>query len=191
MSKKRFVQAVVVRSLPPPDKRQACLEYAIELWNWLCLSGYGADQPSQPRESKNWIDLLSHHQRTAFDAFWAAFDYKRDRNNAAMRWHQLGELSREQYQEIITAAKQEAVKPVPPGQSRKMAQGWLFEMRWLDYSKAPIDDDKRRTMELNRLHNDLLGLRSLYSASKTPQLLEQIKKIESVISERKHHATSK
>ncbi|MDI1278058.1 hypothetical protein [Methylobacter sp.] len=184
MSKKRFVQNVIARSLPRPEKRQAALAYALELWEWLCKEGYGADQPSQPRESKNWIELLSQHQRKAFDAFWAAFDLKRDRNNAAMRWYQLGELSRDEYQEIITAARQEAGKPIPPGQSRKMAQGWLFEMRWLDYSKAPIDDSKRLVMELNRLRNELIGLESLYKASKTPELLTQITKLKAQIKEK-------
>lgn len=184
MSKKRFIQNVFSRCVPTPDKRQDCLEFAESLWAYLCQKGYGADQASQPRESKNWIALLSQHQRQAFDAFWTAFDYKRDRNNAAMRWHQLGELSREQYQEIITAARQEAGKLVPPGQSRKMAQGWLFEMRWLDYSKAPIDDSKRLVMELNRLRNDLAGLESLYQASQTPELLTQITKLKTQIKEK-------
>jgi hypothetical protein len=185
MSKKRFIQNVIARSLPTPDKRQAALEYAEGLWAWLSQKGYGADQAGQPRESKNWINLLSQHQRKAFDAFWTAFDYKRDRNNAAMRWHQLGELSRDEYQQIITAARQAAGTPVPPGQSRKMAQGWLFEMRWLDYSKAPIDDGKRRVMELNRLHNDLVGLESLYAAGKEPAVLEQINKLKNKINEKK------
>jgi hypothetical protein len=181
MSKKRFIQAVIARCLPGPDKRQAALDYAEDLWDWLGQKGYGADQPSTPRDTKRWTAELTRRQQLAFEAFWEAFNYKKGLQRAAMRWAQLGELSKDEHQVIIDAAKQEAQRSLPPGQVRKMAEGWLFERRWEDYAKPPVDPGKQRVLELNRLRNELTGLTSLYNTSQEPSLKAQIDKLEQQI----------
>ncbi|MCL7422529.1 MAG: hypothetical protein M8364_16685 [Methylobacter sp.] len=181
MSKKRFIQTVIARCLPSPDKRQAALDYAEDLWEWLTQTGYGADQPSTPREARRWSDQFTPRQQQSFKAFWDAFSYKKGLQRAAMRWAQLGELSQDEYRAIIDAAKQEAQRPVPPGQARKMAEGWLFERRWEDHAKPAADPAKQRALELNRLRNELVGLNGLYSTSREPSLLLQIEKIEQQI----------
>jgi len=181
MSKKRFIQAVIARCLPSPDKRQAALDYAEDLWDWLTKTGYGADQPATPRETKRWSDEFTHRQALAFKAFWEAFAYKKGSNRAAMRWVQLGELSKDEYQAIIDAAKQEAQRPLPPGQVRKMAEGWLFERRWEDHARPQADPSRQLALELNRLMNELAGLNSLYNTSKEPALKGQIKRLEQQI----------
>lgn len=174
MSKKRFIQSVMARSLPTQDKRQAALAYAEGLWDWLCKQGYGADQPAQPRAAKNWLAELSGEQAAAFRRFWTAYNYKRGVQRAAMRWQQLGDMTAGQYQAIIDAAAKEAGKQLPPGQARKMAEGWLFERRWEDAAKAPADKGRERMAEINALHNDIIGLTRLYELSKDPGLKAQI-----------------
>jgi len=177
MSKKRFIQSVVVRRLPPLAELQNTIRYAEQAWDELSQRGYGADQPGQPREMRNWYAELAPAQKAGFDAFWKAFDLKKDRNGAAMRWTQLcqrGYITPEQYQAVTDAAAQEAQRPLTQGQVRKMAQGWLYEMRWLDYSKAPVDDSKRKRMEHNRLVNEIAALNSLYQAGKDPKIKQQL-----------------
>ncbi|MDP1664109.1 MAG: hypothetical protein Q8L79_03205 [Methylobacter sp.] len=181
MSKKRFVQTVVARSLPPPDKRQACLDYALDLYDWLTGKGYGDDKPSQPRDGKDWYTKLDERQRRWFDGFWVMFDYKKDRDGAAMRWSQLGKLSDAEYQQIIDAAKSEAKRELPQGQARKMAQGWLHEKRYLDFTPTKTAAKSMQNHVLTRLLNDLNGVKRLYETSKDEALLPQIGKLEAAV----------
>lgn len=181
MSKKRFVQAVVARSLPTPDKRQSCLDYALDLYDWLTSKGYGDDKPSQPRDGKDWHTRLDERQRRWFDGFWLAFQLKNGRNEAAMRWSQLGKLSDAEYQQIIDAAAKEAKRELPQGQARKMAQGWLQEKRYLDFTPTKTAAKSLQNHVLTRLQNDLLGIRKLYDSSKDQALLPQIEKLEAAV----------
>ena len=181
MSKKRFVQAVFARSLPGVDKRHDALNYALELWQWLTEQGYGDDKPSQPRDSKDWYLSLDDRQKPWFDAFWQAFDFKKGRDEAAMRWSQLGKVSDAEYQQIIDAAAKEAKRELPQGQGRKMAQGWLFEKRYLDFTPTKTAAKSLQNHVLTRLQNDLIGVRRLYEKSKDEALLPQIAKLEEAI----------
>lgn len=181
MSKKRFVQAVVARSLPTPDKRQACLDYALDLYDWLTGKGYGDDKPSQPREGKDWYTKLDGRQKRWFDGFWVAFQLKAGRNEAAMRWSQLGSLSDAEYQQIIDAAAKEAKRERPEGQARKNAQGWLHAKRYLDFTPTKTAALSLQNHVLTRLVNDLNGVKRLYETSKDEALLPQIEKLEAAV----------
>ncbi len=181
MSKKRFVHAVMARSLPPPDKRQACLDYALELYDWLTGKGYGDDKPSQPRDGKDWYTRLDERQKRWFDGFWLAFQLKNGRNEAAMRWSQLGNLSDAEYQQIIDAAAKEAKRELPQGQARKMAQGWLHEKRYLDFTPTKTAAKSLQNHALNNLVNQLNGVKRLYETSQDEALLPQIGKLEAAV----------
>ena len=181
MSRKRFVQAVIARSLPAPDKREAALAYALELWAWLTAKGYGDDKPAQPRVSDDWMVKLSARQQRWFSAFWLAFAYKKGKNEAAMRWYQLGELSDADYQQIIDAADKEAKRERPQGQARKEAQGWLHAKRYLDYQATPKHAKTAAELAINSLSNELTQLNKLYAAGNHPALLPQIEKLEAAL----------
>jgi hypothetical protein len=92
MSKRRFIQGVVVRSLPSMAKLPEAVKYAEELWEGLSALGYGSET-REHRVSKDYITDLSERQRVWFLRFWKAFAYTKGKNGAAMRWAQLGELS--------------------------------------------------------------------------------------------------
>lgn len=180
MSKKRFIQAVVVRTLPALDKLAATVDYAETVWDGLTVRGYGADQPTKSRESKDWLAELTAQQRKDFLRFWAAFAYKTGRNQAAKRWGELcqsGKINADTVNEVIEAAAKEAARLLPAGQSRKMAEGWLNDQRWQDFAKAPVDNSQRQRVEHNRLVNELAALESLYQASKAESLAVQIEQI--------------
>jgi hypothetical protein len=183
MSKKRFIQAVIARSLPSTDKRQAALSYAESLWAWLDQQGYGADRTGQPRVSKDWVGEMNERQKRWFNGFWVAFQLKKGRNEAAARWIQLGELSDADYQQIIDAATKESRRQLPPGQARKEAQGWLFEKRYNDYQPTVASKSSLKNNVLVGLNNELLGIKKLYEASKDEALLPQIEKLENAIKE--------
>lgn len=190
-NKKRFIQAVIARSLPTVDKRQAALDYAEELWAWLTQNGYGDTLKGiddKPREGKNWYADLTERQRRWFDAFWLAFNYKKGRNEAAMRWAQLGDKTDAEYQQIIDAADKEAKRERPKDQARKEAQGWLHALRYLDYTPTKTGVNNENNHVLQRLHNELIGLKRLYEAGKDPAVREQVKKLEqALIAARKKH----
>lgn len=182
MSKKRFIQAVIARSLPRGEQRETALAYAENLWGWLSSKGYGdaATDPT-PRESKDWEAELNRKQAHYFEQFWEAFSYKKGRNEAVMRWLQLGDLTDEQYQHIINAAKKEADRPLPPGQVRKMAQGWLNAQRWTDYRPSKKAEQNAQAVALNKLKGDLEHLKRLHAASQNPALLAEINKLDAAI----------
>lgn len=181
MSKKRFVQEVVIRSLPPHGKLAAAIHYAENLWDGLTQHGYGQDEPTTPRQSKHWFNQLNDRQQRQFVAFWKAFAFKKDANGAAMRWGQLGDLSDEEAGLIISAAAKEAQKPLPPGQARKMAQGWLFEKRWLDHKPEPKDARQQKNHVLSHLKNELAAVKRLHEASGDNALKAQIQQLEQAI----------
>ena len=181
MSKKRFIQSVIARSLPTLEKREAALVYAESLWDYLSSQGYGDDKPSQPRDGKDWYQKMDARQKRWFDGFWLAFGLRQGRNEAAMRWSQLGNLSDADYQQIIDAAGKEAKRELPQGQARKMAQGWLHEKRCLDFTPTQTAAKSMQNHVLTRLQNDLLGVRKLYETCKDEALLPQIDKLEAAV----------
>lgn len=181
MSKKRFIQSVVARSLPTTDKLQDAIAYAEHLWDGLTRAGYGDDKAAAPRQSKDWYRDLSERQRRWFDKFWKAFNYKHDRNGAAMRWRQLGELEDAAYEHIIAAAGKEADQQLPAGQSRKMAQGWLFERRFDDYAPDATAAKRQKNDGLRALQAELKHLEKLYAGGRNPALEPQIAKLQQQI----------
>jgi len=183
MSKKRFIQAVIIRSLPELPKLPAAIKYAEDLWDALTRHGYGQPTEGKPQTGKDWYRELSERQRKWFAAFWNAFGHKQGRNEAAMRWYQLGELTDEQYRQIVEAARKEASKQLAPGQVRKMAQGWLFEKRYLDYAPDERVKQGEKNHVLTRLMGELNGIRQLHAASGDEALLTQINKLENEIRE--------
>jgi len=190
MRKVDFIQHVIIRSLPPLDKVAAGVAYAESLWNSISSLGYGAPNqgnPSQPRDitNQNYYKNLSQHQKEWFDKFWKAFNYKHDRNGAAMRFSQLGELTEQEYKTIVDAAKKEAHRTLPHGQSRKMAQGWLAEMRYQDHqlNNSKVSSNNQLQQRFSVLNGELQSVQRLYSYKKTPELAEQISKIEQKLKE--------
>jgi hypothetical protein len=188
MSKRRFIQAVVARSLPQHGKLADAVAYAENLWDGLTQMGYGEQAAAHPRESRDYYDELSPRQQAQFRAFWNAFGLKKGRNGAAMRWGQLGELSDDDARRIIDAAKKEAQKQLPPGQARKEAQGWLFERRWLDHSPEPVAHGQQQNHVLQRLIAELEHVKRLNDQAPNAGLLTQIQKLEKAIEDARAQA---
>lgn len=164
--KVRFIRQTaaffVASHIGRPDADRA-IAWAEALWDKLSARGYGVpDKETKPRESKDYYAELSENQQKWFCAFWQAFAYKQGRNDAAMRWRILGELSDAEYKHIVEAAKVEAARVLPQGQVRKMAQGWLFEQRWKDYEpvKAAIVP-ANKSLLLSNLMADLENARRM------------------------------
>jgi len=174
MNKKQFIQQIVIRTTPALDKVHDAVSYAERLWHSLTEAGYGESKEPKVRESKDWYMALDPRQRSFFDQFWDAFGYKKDRNGAAMRWDQLGALSDQQYNQIIEAAGKEKLRPMPDGQARKMAQGWLFDRRWTDYQPTDGQQWQQKTHILMHLNNEMKSLRKLYQHAPSEALQEQI-----------------
>jgi hypothetical protein len=181
MTKKQFIQQIIIRALPEINNLSATIQYAEQLWDNMACYGYSAEKEAKPREAKDYYQALSDRQRVAFDQFWTAFKYKKDRNGAAMRWLQMGEINAEQYQKIIAAARQEALRPLTAGQSRKMAQGWLFERRYEDFTPDPVNEKKQQNLTLVHLKNELANLENLYQLSPNDAIATQIRILEAKI----------
>ncbi len=180
MSKKRFIQAVIIRSLPEMKKLASAIHYAEFLWDGLNQHGYGADK-KENSEHKDWYEAMSLQQKKSFNQFWQAFQYKQGRNGAAMRWYQLGAMNPQQTQIIINAATKEAQKNLADGQARKMAQGWLHEKRYQDTQPSQTNQKDKKRQHYIRLNNELKGLKSLYEASGDEALLTQIERLEKAV----------
>jgi hypothetical protein len=180
MSKKRFIQAVVIRRLPPHGELTATVQYAENLWEGLTQLGYGAEN-TQPRESRDYYADLNERQKRQFNAFWRAFEFKKNRNGAAMRWMQLGELSDAEFKHILSSATKEAQRQLPPGQARKEAQGWLFDKRWFDF--PPPVDMQQQGHSLQYLIGELEHVKRLHAQAPNEGLLTQIQKLEKAIDE--------
>jgi len=190
MSKKRFVQQVMIRSLPATDKIPEAIGYAESLWDALSAAGYGEAATAKPSETKDWYQGLSPSQKKYFNLFWLAFKYKHGKAGAAMRWAQLGELEEADYKNIVKAAEAEALRQLPQGQSRMMAQGWLSERRYQDYQAPQASKKKRQNSEINTLIGELNGIKILYNQSGTEALAQQIAKLEEAIHDAKKQPIS-
>lgn len=185
MNKAQFIQNVIIRTCPGEEKIHKAIAHGEWLWDELTKAGYGDPKPDQPkpRKSQDWYEALNERQKRFFNAFWQAFALKAGRNEAAERWHQLGELTDTQYQQIIDAAGKEAKRELKPGQVRKYAQGWLFEKRWQDYQAPPQAAKKVVDMAIRKLNADLAHIKKLYEQSQDEALLPQITKLENAIRE--------
>lgn len=178
MTKRQFVQTMITRLAPKLGEFDRAMAYAEGLWERLQAKGYGAPEAAGPRESVDWYGKLAGAAREQFDAFWEAYGHKKDRNGAAMRWHQLGDLPETEAAAIIAAAKADRrqwQETAQTGQVRKMAQGWLHEKRWQDYAApAACARVAMGDAELLGLKHQLAGLRRLYESAPTEALKRQI-----------------
>lgn len=132
---KKFVRAALIAWMPLLDwDYEKAVRYADRAWQRLQAGGYGNKdhKPLAPNPLDNHYKGLTSPQREAFDAFWIAYGHKVGRSRAAMRWAQMGDLTKAQYQVIIDAARADAQRERPEGTTRKMAEGWLSERRWED-----------------------------------------------------------
>lgn len=181
MTKREFVQQYVVRQFDreSPDIDRLVRE-GERLWQRLTERGYGAPQEKGPREHVDWVARLSEQQREWFEQFWSAFKYKSGKQKAAMRWSQINP-DEETARHIIEAAAAEAKRPVPDGQSRKMAEGWLSERRWEDHTptqqETTQNHEQEQRQERQRLQAELTHLENLHARTKgeaADQLWEQI-----------------
>ena len=80
---------------------------------------------------------LNGKRLESFDRFWEAFSYRKDRASAADSWLDIPVLTDVIVEEIISAAKQTALKRpelIKAGRTPQYAQGWLTGRRWEDES---------------------------------------------------------
>lgn len=77
---------------------------------------------------------LTGEKLKAFEKFWACFNFKKGKADAADSWYDIKGLSNNMTNKICRAAEQEAKnrKNLKNGQSPKWAQGWLSSRRWED-----------------------------------------------------------
>jgi len=154
MKKRDFIQQAAIEFMPQTGwKPDTAIAYAERLWERLTEKGYGEQKPGQPRDIPKAYDKLSPVQKTAFDLFWLAFDLKTgSKDRAAMRWLQLGELPKAEYDQIIAAAKRTARerKQAPEGSIPKHADGWLSERRWLNYQTSAAEQQQKQTDDKQR-----------------------------------------
>lgn len=131
--KEKFIRDFVIRKAPETYALNEAIYQAEKIWEGLSERGYG-DKKTAPvkAKDKSHYAALTEEQRVWFDRFWQAFNYKSGKEGAAKEWLRLGKLTPEHYQAIVDAAKRTANTPLPPGITRKMAQGWLSEKRYED-----------------------------------------------------------
>lgn len=193
--RRHFIRAAFLAAKPKREQFSDALGWARDAWDFLTENGEGAPKAHEPRAAgTDWyakLDLKSG-QRDQFDAFWKAYGLKKGKNEAAMRWHQLGPLSGDVYQRILAAAQAEARQwrdNPPPGQTRIYAQGWLQARRWEDHDAlTPALSQGERGPEggrgpdtlVKRAHqfNELAALKQLHAARPDDTLARQIAALE-------------
>ena len=92
-------------------------------------------KPDAPIQRTRKGKILTGKRLEQFEMFWAAFDYRKGKSDAADAWLAIGDLDDDTFQLIIAAAHAEAtLRPGMVQQNRtpKMAQGWLSGRRWED-----------------------------------------------------------
>lgn len=178
MTKRQFIQDMLIRLAPKLEELERAVTYAEDVWDRLQAAGYGSPEPTGPRESVDWYAKLQGAARAQFEAFWEAYGLKKDRNGAAMRWYQLGDMTAAQAERIIQAAKADRkqwTETAQSGQVRKMAQGWLHEQRWKDFEATTTAMRvSHGDAELLGLKHQLAGLRRLYESAPNDALKRQI-----------------
>jgi hypothetical protein len=182
MSRTLFVRAYVVRWCSNPDNADACIDQAEKVWERLSARGHGDKKAAKPRDTVDWYGKLSAYQKEWFDRFWVAFAYKHARHRAAKSWHQLGELPEAEYRRIVEAARQEARRPIPEGQSRKMAEGWLSERRFDDFTSPVSTPTKKEDPRKGQLREQLKALEQLQNYKPTPERKQQIDDLKALMS---------
>ncbi|CAK0765955.1 conserved hypothetical protein [Gammaproteobacteria bacterium] len=182
MNKRDFIQRAAIHYLPVVDQPwnlDRAIHYAERLWERLTERGYGNLNKRGPNPAEeDWYGKLQGESRKHFDAFWRAFNYKHGRNGAAMRWAQI-DPDVEVAKKIIEAARLEAQRPLPNGQVRKFAQGWLSERRWEDcVTPAATDPGISENIRARELMQELAHLRVLHQTHPNERLAAQIAVLE-------------
>lgn len=187
MNKAQFIQEIIIRTCPGLDKLPAAIAHGEQLWQGLSQAGYGDKKPAEPRDIKSDVyNLMDKRQQSWFDKFWRAFKLNSGKQRAAMRWQQLGNLTDNEYQAIVNAAKKEAERD-HGGVTRKYAEGWLSDRRWTDYSPTQTVQNNQQGAEINRLAAELNGIKQLYAYSNDEALLPSITKLENAIKALRPH----
>lgn len=184
-TKRSFIQAIVVRALPPVDKLDSAIQHAERLWEGLTHRGYGAKTAdSKPRDRADWYGRLGADQREGFDRFWKAYDHKHGKNEAAMVWGQIAPEPVE-IPWIIASARIESQNwrnSPPQGQARIYAQGWLTGYRWRDHPQPGAGDDAHkgpsRSVNRSMIISSINALKQLYAQSQNETIAKQIKELE-------------
>lgn len=191
MQKRDFIQAALIEWLPQlawePDQ---ALRYAERAWAVLNERGYGDVKPTGSRDIPKAYDKLAPDQRAAFDIFWVAFGKHGNRDRAAARWTQLGQLPKPEYDSIVEAAKREsdARKKLPENRTGIHADGWLNQRRWLDNDETGVEtaqkQQNRVQQEIRRVAGDLNHAKQMaqqtgekYWQDQVGRLTEQLKQL--------------
>lgn len=197
MQKRDFIQQFMITAMPQLDwDFDKALKYAEKAWFKLSERGYGDPNKQGPRDIPKAYDQLKKHpvMLAAFDLFWAAFDYKAGKDRAAARWLQMGALSKQDYDQLIQAAKREAAqrKNLPEGRAPKMAEGWLTERRWLDSAETATDTAQKqqneRTQQLRQLNQDLAHAKKMADQTGDPYWQAEADKLTQQLREARDHA---
>lgn len=154
MSKTRFVQQVIIRSLPRPERVEAGVRYAEQVYDELTRLGYGAPKQRKARDSVDYYNDLSGHQREWLDKFRGAYGIKyAPRSRTALAWSKLPEHSEALYRKIIDAAKIEATLRTQRETTAPYAELWLNERRYEDLNVSAraraADSNRALKLELN------------------------------------------
>jgi hypothetical protein len=180
MTQTEFVRQYVMRHFDreAPDIDRLVRE-GERLWQRLTERGYGARQDKGPREHVDWYSRLSPDQQALFDRFWAAFNLKRGKQGAAMRWGQICPDADTAEHMIEAAAKEaEQRKKLPDGQSPIMAQGWLQQRRWEDYpassGEAEASGPEAHAGEVRRVRGELAHLERLVARERNDETRGQL-----------------
>lgn len=192
MQKRDFIQQAVLQFLPQTKQAETgkydvdlAIAMAEKLWARLSERGYGDSKPTGQREIPKAYDQLKKYPAmlAAFDLFWMAFDYKSGKDRAAGRWLQMGMLEKQEYDQIIQAAKREAAqrKNLPEGRVAKMAEGWLTERRWLDGAETTTDQAQKqqnqREQQLRQINQDLAHAKRMADDSGDPYWYGEAEKL--------------
>ena len=184
MNKKQFIQSVIIACKPPLEKVEAGIHYAEQVWDKLTDHDYGAAKQSQPRETRDYYKELTVYQREWFDKFWIAFSHPHGKQRAALSWIKLGELTEKEYQQIVTAAKAEALKPRKPGEVRAMAERWLNERRFED-SKVTSQSGAASDYKIKKqeIFSEITSLKRLNEASPSKEFTGRIEELQAQLDE--------
>ena len=130
MDKRTFIQQVVIHYRCKPDDVGRAVEYGEALWDAISRAGYGDQKQPEHKTTRDYYAELLPDQKECFDRFWQAFQYRKGKQRAAMRWGVINpeaDLTRL----IVHGAEWEARNRSDKG-TPKMAEGWLSERRWED-----------------------------------------------------------
>lgn len=176
---------------PKQPKADTAINWSEALWEKLSERGYGAAKQQKAKyQTKNWYMELPDSSRQWFDKFWSAYNYKYDRNGAARRWFELGELTSNEYEHIIYAASVEAqdrANKKAQGITPIYAQGWLSGKRYMDIPKQQEATAKRteneRRSKIIELKADLAHYASIdsdFARNEVKKIKSQLQQLESI-----------